>query len=346
MKLPLHSAGCARSDPSGHFFGFLLAAVGPRIGQALGLWGKKTTALLYGLSIGRDVGKFVQGLTDSAVIGGLAGGFAGTLVQSRGNLEAAVKGGISGALFGWAGGFEGNTIYAAHAVAGCISAVISDGRCGQGATAAVFGKYVTVHSSTWGGKNPSVAWIIARFVAAVVAGGVGSKISGGEFKSGATTAAYGFMFNYLMHITGGMREGTNPFGHTALAVEGAGVYSYGNGTLLGSDPLAYIKDQSLVRDQLITIIPTTPQQDAVAIEYFGTKPGMNSVGILDNCAVRTSEALMVSGVPVSGSVFPGGLARQTSTLPGVQNFYITKGGAIPQALVDIVRQRFTPPSVP
>ncbi len=154
------------------------------------------------------------------------------------------------------------------------------------------------------------------------------------------------MFNHLMHVTGGMREGTNPFGHTALAVEGAGMYSYGNGTPLGSDPLAYITDQSLVRDQLITIIPTTPQQDAAAAEFFSTKSGMNSVGILDNCSVRTSQALQVSGVPVSGSGFPGGLARQTSTLPGVQNFYIPKGGAIPQALVDIVKQRFTSPSVP
>lgn len=95
-----------------------------------------------------------------------------------------------------------------------------------------------------------------------------------------------------------------------------------------------------------TIIPTTAEQDAAAIEYFGTKPGMNSVGIIDNCAVRTSEAPISAGQPIDGSGFPGAVARQTATLAGVQTFYIPKGGQVPQALVDIIRQRFTPPNGP
>jgi hypothetical protein len=186
---------------------------------------------------------------------------------------------------------------------------------------------------------------LATMEAAVV-GGTVSKLGGGKFANGATSATFAFLYNHLMHITGGMREGTNPFGHTALAVEGAGLFSYGNNTPLGSDSLAYITEQSKVRDQLITIIPTTPQQDVAAIEYFVAKPGMNSVSILDNCSVRASEALIAARVPVDGSLFPGGLARQTAKLPGVQTFYIPKGGQVPSALVDIIKQRFPPSSVP
>jgi hypothetical protein len=149
-----------------------------------------------------------------------------------------------------------------------------------------------------------------------------------------------------MHVTGGVRESTNPFGHSALAVEGAGMFSYGNSTPLGSDPLAYIAAQSELRDQQITIIPTTPEQDAAALDYFVGKPGMNSVGIIDNCVVRCNEALGSAGIQNNAAPFPGSLARETMQIPGAQTYYILKGGQIPQALVDTIRQRFTPPNVP
>ena len=55
-----------------------------------------------------------------------------------------------------------------------------------------------------------------------------------------------------MVVTGGRREATNPFGHTAIGVTGAGIYSYGNNTPLGSSPLSYLESQSLLRDQLVT----------------------------------------------------------------------------------------------
>lgn len=124
------------------------------------------------------------------------------------------------------------------------------------------------------------------------------------------------------------------------------LWGYGNNTLLGSDPLAYITAQSELRDQQITIIPTTPAQDAAALNYFLSQPGMNSVGIIDNCVVRCNEALGAAGIQNRAAPFPGSLARETMRIPSSQTYYIPKGGPIPQALIDTIRQRFTPPSVP
>jgi hypothetical protein len=61
----------------------------------------------------------------------------------------------------------------------------------------VFGKYTTNGISGWGGDGTSA--VIARGVATSVAGGVGSVIAGGKFANGAETAAFGYLFNELMH---------------------------------------------------------------------------------------------------------------------------------------------------
>jgi hypothetical protein len=259
-------------------------------------------------------------------------------------LKAAFQGALTGGALGyvgvtWAGDTFGNC--AGHALVGCASGAMNGGGgegCARGALSQVISKWVTLRTETW---SPA-----GQFAAATIAGGTTSAITGGKFATGAQTAAFGYLFNHLMLITGGVRERTNPFGHSALAVEGAGMFSYGNNTPLGSDPLAYITAQSELRDQQITIIPTTPEQDAAALKYFLGKPGMNSVGIIDNCVVRCNEALGAAGIRNDAAPFPGSLARETMKIPGAQTFYIPRGGQIPQALVDIIRQRFTPPSVP
>lgn len=149
----------------------------------------------------------------------------------------------------------------------------------------------------------------------------------------------------VVAITGGRREATNPFGHTAIGVTGAGVYSYGNNTPLGSSPLSYIDSQSQFRDQQVTIIPRTPQQDQAALDNLSGNGCRNCVGIFDNCAVRTDSALRASGVKTNMSPFPGGVARDAMRAPGAIDYYIPKGGPIPPGLVDALRQ-FNPPNVP
>lgn len=146
-------------------------------------------------------------------------------------------------------------------------------------------------------------------------------------------------------ITGGSRERSNPFGHTAFGVSGSGVYSYGNGTPLGSGPLSYLTEQSPYRDQTVTLIPRTAAQDRAALDNLGENGCMNCVGVLDNCAVRTDSALRAGGVRTLMSPFPGGVARDAMRAPGATTYYIPQGGSMPSGLVESLKS-FNPPNVP
>jgi RHS repeat-associated protein len=138
-------------------------------------------------------------------------------------------------------------------------------------------------------------------------------------------------------ITGGVRDGSiNVFGHVGEAVTGNGMFSYGNGTQLGGSVVDYIQSQGEVRDQMVTIVPTTPDQDVAMLKYFDQHPDNEDVGYLDNCAVRTNEALISGGVPVGGIPFPGGIARDVAGLPGSNTYFIPQGTAIPPALRQVL----------
>lgn len=125
---------------------------------------------------------------------GAAGGFAGGFVGSGGNLRQGFEGAVTGAGFGWAGGIgqEGSAArYAAHAAVGCASGAMGGNGCARGATSAYASKWATVHTADWSGP--------AQFMATIVAGGTTSAIGGGRFANGALSAAYGYLFNELMH---------------------------------------------------------------------------------------------------------------------------------------------------
>ncbi len=132
--------------------------------------------------------------TFAAVMGASAAGFVQGLIASAGNLDAAAHGMISGALFAGAGQIGTATSfarYAAHAAAGCISAVAGGRKCGSEAVAALFGKFTTNEI------DGNISNILTKGVVTAVAGGIGSAIGGRNFKNGATTATYGYLFNYL-----------------------------------------------------------------------------------------------------------------------------------------------------
>lgn len=138
-------------------------------------------------------------------------------------------------------------------------------------------------------------------------------------------------------IAGGQVGGSlNVFGHVAMAVTGAGVFSYGNDTPLGSNVQAYITSQIALRNQVVTYIPTSPAQDAQMLAFYALHPGRNSVGIFDNCAARTNQALNAGGVSTQDIPFPGGLSRDVGNIPGAQQFFIPQGGTIPQALLNLL----------
>lgn len=146
-------------------------------------------------------------------------------------------------------------------------------------------------------------------------------------------------------VTGGRRDSYNPFGHTGLGVTGAGMYSYGNDTALGSSPTGYVLEQSKFRDQSVTIIPRTSQQDADALGNLSGNTCRNCVGYFNNCAVRTDSALRAGGVRTSGWPFPGGVARDAMGAPGAETYYLPKNVPVPIDLIEKLRQ-FNPPNVP
>ncbi|RTL57719.1 MAG: hypothetical protein EKK46_02675 [Rhodocyclaceae bacterium] len=130
-----------------------------------------------------------------AIANGAAAGFAAGFVGSGGDFKSGVIGGITGAAFGYVGGeWEAGTLgnIAGHAAVGCASSSMSGGDCGSGALSAGF--------SAWASSKLPTAWAEEeRLVAVTVIGGTSSVIGGGKFENGATTAAFGYLFNALGH---------------------------------------------------------------------------------------------------------------------------------------------------
>jgi uncharacterized protein RhaS with RHS repeats len=97
--------------------------------------------------------------------------------------------------------------------------------------------------------------------------------------------------------------GGNPFGHTAIATTGSGVYSDGNNTARGSSVTDYLNRKLGRRDTTLTILKTTPEQEKAIMDYLDSlagKPLTNEFPdyLDDNCAVRTSDALARAGLPL------------------------------------------------
>ena len=120
--------------------------------------------------------------------------------------------------------------------------------------------------------------------------------------------------------------GGNPFGHTAIATTGSGVYSFGNNTTPGSSVLDYLNRELGRRDTTLTIIKTTPEQEREILGYLESlldKPLTNEFPdyLEDNCAVRTSDALTKAGLPlIRFNPQKGSMRSAEPTLPiGVQN---------------------------
>jgi hypothetical protein len=150
-------------------------------------------------------GSFRWELGFNGVGGAIAGGFASGGIMG-GNIESAVNGAFSAALFYGVGELSGAHEAAAagrsmtgaehlaqtfgHAVVGCVSASIAGGSCGSGAASAGF-------AAAAGPLLPGADISAARFVSRMIVGGVASRLGGGSFESGATSAAFAYLFNDL-----------------------------------------------------------------------------------------------------------------------------------------------------
>jgi RHS repeat-associated protein len=137
---------------------------------------------------------FGAGSLATALATGALSGFAST-----GTLKGALTGAFTaGIMFG--AGSLAETLkladgsigkIALHAGAGCVSSVAGGGSCKAGAISGGLGEFG--HNIGTGG-NTALGTIKAAML-----GGIGSKLAGGKFEDGATTGAFGYMFNFLMH---------------------------------------------------------------------------------------------------------------------------------------------------
>jgi RHS repeat-associated protein len=143
----------------------------------------------------------------------------------------------------------------------------------------------------------------------------------------------------LVVIENGPTEG-NPLGHTAIGITGYGVFSYGNGTRLGSSIEAYLVREAPRRNSLVYVIKTTRQQDLAAFRATVKDRGMGV--LIDNCSSRSNDILDAAGIPYPtcpSCEFPlvywpnlPGTAALRAIGAGAQRFVIPKGSSVSASL--------------
>lgn len=89
----------------------------------------------------------------------------------------------------------------------------------------------------------------------------------------------------------------NPAGHAAIAITGQGVWSYYNGTTGGTDLDTYLKGQNSRRNSRVFVIPTSPKQDAAALEAFKKSKEKPYSWYKHNCANVVNDALDAANIP-------------------------------------------------
>lgn len=145
----------------------------------------------------------------------------------------------------------------------------------------------------------------------------------------------------LLLITGEKRTDSwlNYLGHSAIAVTGSGTYSYGTGangngpnlTPLGMSTTQFLQQQAAARDLTLTVIKTTPTQDAAALEYLKAHPDEMGITKVDNCATRSEGAMKAAGIDVPNSMIdtPGEAEATAAALLNAKTVNVPMNGQIP-----------------
>ena len=140
----------------------------------------------------------------STPVAASVGGFAGSMVSSGGDLNAGLQGAATAFMFNkvgttWNASTSAAANIAGHAAVGCISASMSGGDCGAGAVSSAIADYASINMP---GPLKSANSLALNTAYISIIGGTTSVISGGKFANGAQTAAFGYLFNQLMHPDG------------------------------------------------------------------------------------------------------------------------------------------------
>jgi hypothetical protein len=135
---------------------------------------------------------------------------------------------------------------------------------------------------------------------------------------------------------------TNPFGHTAIAITGKGVFSSGTAGMYGTSVAGFLNSQAKDVNITVTIIPTTSNQDdaaATVLQNYESKTMDYWAG--DDCSTRSNNALNAAGIPqVPPIVMPDGLTIEPNPFwpgsagaraelsPGSQTTQIPQGSTV------------------
>jgi RHS repeat-associated protein len=184
--------------------------IGAAFARATGLIDQQTFRSIVSIAVIPILGPQMAAMTGSNFAAAAISGFVSGAISS-GNLKGAFQGMASAMLFHGAGlaatGLGGGekamvgTIWAndgigraaLHAVAGCINAKLSGGNCGRGALSAGASKYLS--SNLPGADTKDIGLGTLR---SAVIGGTVSVLGGGKFANGAQTAAFQYVFNYVL----------------------------------------------------------------------------------------------------------------------------------------------------
>jgi hypothetical protein len=270
---------------------------------------------------------------------GFVGGFLGAALNGASlsdSLKAGVIGGITGAAMAWAGGVggvDGSSSagrYLAHAAVGCGSSLASGGGangCARGAAAAVVGHAITNGTSGW--NNPA-----ARFAAASVSGGVTSRIMGGSFANGAQTAAYGFLFNELLHQgdrqaamrRSGYADSGSSLANTAMSEIGDKSWAVDSDVMgrAGAN-----KCNIFVYDNIIEIGQNGPEFSRFSISRLSTETQPILAGMWADTGYDpqgTNTGWAITSVPRSGDVFA--YAQNYGNASGHTGIYLGAGNGV------------------
>lgn len=201
------------TDPSGHC-GLQDIIIGGLI--CLGLSEAAATAVFTGMLLGAALGATISALTGgNPLTGAITGAIAGGLFAGAGSLAGALNlVTADGAYTSTQALIEASLLHAgAGAASGAIGAAIGCGNVGLGALTGGLsggiaeGVGLEIQGTNWlSSLQPDekiFAGLASRVGIGAVTGGVTSEIVNGQFLhgfgQGAWTAAYGFLFNDLLH---------------------------------------------------------------------------------------------------------------------------------------------------
>jgi RHS repeat-associated protein len=184
------------TDPSGYCF---LGCLFKSIFRAIGNFVRQNWGSLLQIAAGAICAPVGMGAVCAVAAATFVAGV------TSGNLGMALRAGFITAITAAAFSFVGTATagsfpakIAGHAAVGCLSAVASGGKCKSGALATGISAAGTPFiNQAFPYPLDNVGDLVGGTAASGLLGGFGSVAGGGKFENGATTAAFGYLFNNL-----------------------------------------------------------------------------------------------------------------------------------------------------